>query len=102
MVSVDDEEETTRLIHVVKRPQLVFRCWRKECALARCTHELNTGKRRPVFERPLECTSSNSALHYLWASHGWSLKTLETCCTCLLSLSCRCASVRFAPHRGGV
>ena len=26
---------TTRLIYVVKRPQMVFRCWRKRCALVK-------------------------------------------------------------------
>ena len=35
---------TTRLLHVVKRSQMVFRCWRMRCALVRCTHELKTGK----------------------------------------------------------
>ena len=40
---------------------------------------------------------SSSMLHHVRASHGWSLETLETCWTCLFSLSCRCASVRFVP-----
>ena len=35
---------TTRLIDVVKRSQMVFRCWRMRCALVRCTHELKTDK----------------------------------------------------------
>ena len=26
---------TTRLIHVVKRPQIVFRCWEMRCALVK-------------------------------------------------------------------
>ena len=60
---------TTRLTHVVKRSQMVFRCWRMRCALVRCT---------------------DSMLHHVRASHGWSLETLETCWTCLFSLLSLC------------
>ena len=34
------ELTTARLTHVVKRPQMVFRCWRMRCALVKCPHEL--------------------------------------------------------------
>ena len=53
-------------------------------------HAKKTGKRRPVVERPLENTSTDSMLHHGGASHGWSHETLEMCWTCLfyfLSLS---------------
>ena len=56
---------------------MVFRCWKMSCALAKCTQELKTGKRRPGVERPVEEASTDSALHHVWASNGWSLKTLE-------------------------
>ena len=56
---------------------MLFRCWRMGCALARCTHGLKTGKRRPGVGRPLEGTPTDSALHHVCASRGWSLMTLE-------------------------
>ena len=39
---------------------------------------LKTGKSRPVVERLLEGTSTDSVLHPAWASCGWSLVTPET------------------------
>ena len=87
---------TTNLIHVVKRSQMVFRCWRMRCALARCTHELKTGKRRPVAERPLEGTSTN-LLHHVRASHGWSHETLD-----IFSLLSLCVGSFRSTSRGRV
>ena len=89
---------TTHLTRVVKRSQMVFRCWRKRCALAKCAHERRTDKCRPSVERPLEGTSTDAALHYVWASHGWSLKTLKTCWTCLFSLSLVAVRRFVSPH----
>ena len=53
----------------------------------RGTHGLKTGKRRPGVGRPLEGTSTDSALHHVWAC-GWSHMTLEVLdlSSCVLSL----------------
>ena len=40
-------------------------------------HGLKTGKRRPGVGRLLEGTSTDSALHHVWATRGWSRMTLE-------------------------
>ena len=61
-----------------------------------CTHEQKTGKRRPVVERPLEGTSTDSMLHHVRGSHAWPLETLETCWGCLFSLLSLCV-VSFRP-----
>ena len=89
----------TKPQHVAGRWQMVFRCWKMGCAFVRSTHGLKTRKRRPGVGRPLEGTSTGSALHHVWVSRGWSLMTQERTGPVFL---CRCASVRFAPHRGGV
>ena len=64
-------------------------------------HELKTGKRRPVVERPLEGASTDSMLHHLRASHGWSFVTLETRWTCLFSLSLVAVRRFRSPHIEG-
>ena len=64
---------------------------------------LKPNKSRPVVERPLEGTSTDSMLHTAWASCGWSLVTPEFLglFSNVLSQVAVCQSVS-PPHRGCV